>query len=134
MAFNARQLKFIEAYTGNGADAARLAGYKGDDKTLASVAYKLLTNTDIKRAIQERVAKQTDSLIATKEERQRFWTEFMRSPALEPKDRMKASELLGRSQADFMEKVEVSGKLEVEKLSDEELDARIGSLAPKLIK
>jgi len=58
---NDRQRKFVDEYCidGNGAGAARRAGYQGDPGALASTAYNLLTNTDIRDAIDERLAKQS---------------------------------------------------------------------------
>ena len=42
-------------------------------------------------------------VIATRDERQKFWTDVMNSSSEEMRDRLKASELLGKSEADFTE-------------------------------
>lgn len=113
-----KQRRFVEAYmgeaAGNATEAARQAGYAGDDITLASVGYENLRKPQIRAAIESRA--EEDPLVATRFDRQRFWTRVMvgkefdgdEPPAM--KDRLKASELLGRSQLDFVERVEHTGK------------------------
>jgi hypothetical protein len=57
----------------------------------------------------------TSQAIATREERQSFWTAMMRGEEPgEPKDRLKASELLGRSQGDFIDRVDATTRIIVE--------------------
>lgn len=125
---NSRQQKFVEAYAGNATEAARLAGYSGDENTLGVVAHKLLRNAKITQAIQTRETKTLKKLIATREDRQNFWTETMLREDVDLSTRLRASELLGRSQADFTDKVEHSGTMKLESLSDEDLDRRINQL------
>ena len=98
-----KQQKFIQAYSGNAADAARMAGYSS--RTAKAIGFELLTKPDIKEAIQEREKERTDSMIATREERQTFWTSVLRDPETELRDRLRASELLGKSEGDFLERV-----------------------------
>ena len=104
MALTAKQLKFIEVYAGNGTDAARLAGYKGTDESLAAIASRLLRLVNVTDAIKSREAKRTSKLIANREERQQFWTKMMRAEEIPEKWRLEASKLLGMSEADFTEK------------------------------
>jgi phage terminase small subunit len=111
--FTPKQLKFVELYSGNGTEAARLAGYKGSDNTLAQAARDLLRNPQIKKAIEERQAKKLNPLIASREQRQEFWTAVMRDEEQTMKNRLKASELLGKSEADFTDKVEHSGTVDL---------------------
>lgn len=101
-----KQQKFVEAYTGNGVEAARKAGYKGSDATLAVTAHTTIRKSNVAAALKSREAKQLKPLIASRQERQKFWTEVMKSEE-HMRDRLKASELLGRSEADFTEKVEL---------------------------
>ena len=117
-------MKFIQLYDGNGTDTARKAGYTGSDNALGKTAYDLLRLPKILKAI----AKRTDNVkdrngqakkIATREDRQNFWTETMTGKETDMKDRLKASELLGRSQADFTEKVQVSGQQDLNVIVDE---------------
>ena len=121
-----RKRRFVEAYmaTANATEAARQAGYQGNSKVLNEQARKLLRRADVKAMLAKRVA--ADPKVATREERQRFWTETMLGvPQLENvkgkarkvvpalKDRLRASELLGKSQGDFIEvkKVEHGGEV-----------------------
>ena len=98
-----KQQKFIQAYSGNAADAARAAGYSS--RTAKAIGFELLTKPDIADAIREREKERTDSMIATREERQTFWTSVLRDPETELRDRLRASELLGKSEGDFLERV-----------------------------
>ncbi len=111
-----KQKLFIQVYEGNGADAARKSGYLGSDKALAQRAYELLTNPKIVRLIRKRNDPQKQALIATRIDRQKFWSDTMNDPTADPKDRLKASELLGRSEGDFIEKHEVKTKHTFESL------------------
>ena len=100
-----KQKKFVQCYMGNATEAAKKAGYS--EKTANEQGARLLANVSIKKAIEQREQKQTNKLIATREQRQEFWTKIMYSEEAEMKDRLKSSELLGKSQADFTDKLEV---------------------------
>lgn len=120
-----KQQAFVEAYAGNGTDAARIAGYKGNSNTLASVAKENLRKPHIWAAIQAREQTRADSRIATREERQAFWSSVLRDDVTQEipdgdevkivkdpqqmKDRLKAAELLGKSEGDFIDRTELSG-------------------------
>ncbi len=103
-----KQRKFVESYmggaNGNATQAARLAGYAGNDNTLASMGDANMRKAAILAAIEERVKQ--DPAVADRESRQRFWTAVMGDSVAEMRDRLRASELLGRSQADFVTRVE----------------------------
>jgi phage terminase small subunit len=109
-----RERRFVEAYmgeaAGNATVAAVSAGYS--KKTAGSIASRLLKKVNIRQAIDDRA--KTDPSTATREERQRFWTDVMlgKGPYNDTamRDRLKASELLGKSQADFVELHEHTGK------------------------
>ena len=103
-----QQKKFVQAYMGNATEAAKIAGYS--EKTAYSQGQRLLKKVEIKKAIEQRETKQTNKMIATREQRQEFWTKIMYDDEAEMKDRLKSSELLGRSQADFTDKLEATGK------------------------
>ncbi len=107
MALNARQRAFVEAYCGNATEAAIAAGYSA--KYAGRNADKLLKNTKVQEALKEREDKRLASLIATREERQRFWTTLMRDEDRKEVDRLKASELLAKSEGDFLERRELTG-------------------------
>lgn len=105
-----KQRKFVEAYAGNGTEAARVAGYRGDENVLAQVARDNLRKPQIAEAIRKRETKETRGAIATRQERQAFWTSVMHDCDEQMFARLKASELLAKSEADFVERHEVSGK------------------------
>lgn len=103
----ARQQRFVDAYDGNATAAALAAGYS--KKTAAFIGAENLKKPKIAAAIRTREQKRASPLIATREERQSFWTATMRDKSAEMRDRLKASELLGKSEADFIDKLQASG-------------------------
>lgn len=116
MALTPKQQAFVDAYAGNGVEAARAAGYAGDDATLATSASRLLKHAEVSAAIARRnvvvekareEALEQAGRIATRAERQAFWTKVMLDTDEEMGARLKASELLGKSQADFKERLEL---------------------------
>ena len=126
-----RERRFVEAYmgqaAGNGTEAARLAGYKGNDNVCHVQAARLLRKATVRAAIDARVA--ADPQIMDRTARQRLWSEVTqgRGPYADAplRDRLRASELLGKSQGDFIERHEVSGTLTlVDLLAPKGLDAR----------
>jgi phage terminase small subunit len=104
---NAMQQRFIEAYAGNATEAALAAGYS--PKTAEVQGCRLLKNVNIAKAIRKREAKAIRSTVATRVERQEFWSSTMRDGEAEMRERLKASELLGRSEGDFLDKHEITG-------------------------
>lgn len=117
-ALTEKQRRFVEAFmgqaAGNATEAARLAGYDGDDDSLRAIASQNLTKLNIREAIESRI--DSDPLVATRFDRQRFWSRVMAGKEMDGdkpaqmKDRLKASELLARSHGDFVERVEHTGK------------------------
>ena len=101
----AKQQAFVDAYAGNATAAAMAAGYS--PKTARSQGQRLLTNDDIKDAIKARETQRIAPAIATRQERQEFWTSVLRDENEAMKDRLKAAELLGKSEGDFLERVEM---------------------------
>ena len=97
-----RQQRFVEAYNGNATQAMIDAGFS--KKSAASNVDKILKNTEIQAAIQNREKERNSAAIATREERQTFWTAIMRDDEVDLRDRLRASELLGKSEGDFLEK------------------------------
>ena len=86
---------------GNATEAARIAGYKGNDATLSAVGSENLRKPLIRSELDARV--KADPGVMDREQLQRWWSELVRDSAHEPKDRLKASELLAKSQALFTE-------------------------------
>ena len=110
-ALNPKQRRFVAEYLKdqNGTQSAIRAGYS--KKTAYAIASENLKKPEIREALAEldkRVLELGGNAIADKAERQRFWTDAMRKPDLEFQHRIKTSELLGKTQGDFIEKVEHS--------------------------
>lgn len=117
----AKQQAFVDAYTGNGVAACRAAGYTGLDSTLATQASRLLRMPKVAAALEARRAKveaqaadvRAVGRIATRAERQAFWTRVMEDAGEEMGARLKASELLGKSECDFTERVQHEGTVSI---------------------
>lgn len=131
--FTPKQQKFIDFYEGNATEAARKAGYK---KPRAS-GHENLTKPNILAAIKNREKERILEGILSREERQIFWSRVIKGEETEqvvvgkgdercvedikPKlsDRLKASELLGRSEADFTENIKHGGVVGLKELLDD---------------
>lgn len=117
---------------GNATEAARLSGYKGSDNTLGVVGFDNLKNPKIAAAIAERT--KSDPLVLGREELQQFWSRVLTARELdagdEPamKERLRASELLARSQGVFVERVEIEDGPERTARAKEERLKRIKEL------
>ena len=109
----AKQRAFVEAYAGNATEAALAAGYTTSNARI--VGCQNLTKANVKKAIENRGKEARNLRIATRQERQNFWTRVMlgEEPDADMKDRLKATELLGRSEADFTEKIQADMKVNV---------------------
>lgn len=110
-----KQRRFCEEYAangGNGTAAATVAGYSKPDVEAA----RTLRIVKVASALEALRLETTSAAIATREERQEFWTRVLRGdePGVEMKDRLKASELLGKSQADFVDRVDATTRIVVE--------------------
>ena len=101
-----KQKRFVELYNGNATEAAQLAGYA--PKNAHITGYKLLRDSKIKKALEERLKKADGPHIASREERQAFWTKVFYDENCDMAHRLRASELLAKSNADFVERREVS--------------------------
>lgn len=108
-----RQAAFAQAYARHGvAERAALeAGYS--ERTARGSAQRLLANAGIAAEV-ERLSKKTESAaVADATERREFWTAVMRNDEGDMKDRLKASELLGRTGGDFIDRVDNSGAVTI---------------------
>ncbi len=127
-----KQRRFVEAYMGeaggNATQAARLAGYAGNDNTLASMGDANVRKPAIQAAIKERV--DADPAVADREVRQRFWTTTMGNVAADMSHRLKASELLGRSQGDFVDRHQIEN-VQTHEEALAELDADLAEFDSK---
>jgi len=113
-----KQERFVDYYDGNATEAARKAGYMGNDHTLGAVGKENLEKPGIRKAIEKRNAGAKKKTILNREQRQKIWS--MITMGKNPKtgqddalitirDQLKASELLGKSECDFIQKIEHGG-------------------------
>jgi phage terminase small subunit len=112
--FTNRQQRFIDAYAGNCKEAARKA------KISYGYARQLLTKSNILEAIRTRQDTEVrPKTILTRQQRQEFWSKVMDDENENMHNRLRASELLGKSEADFVEHLVVK---EEDTLTDEECE------------
>ena len=95
-----KQKKFVDAYNGDIKAASKEAG------TSYTYGRELLTKTHIKQAIRDRENKELSPTIASRQKRQQFWTVVMEDGDETMPNRLRAAELLGKSEADFTEKIQ----------------------------
>ena len=120
---NDKQAKFIAEYTKdlNATQAAIRAGYS--PRSAYSQGQRLLKKAEVQAAMAEHREKG----IADRETRQKFWSDTMLNKKEDMKHRLKASELLAKSECDFIERAEVkndvniSSGYDLSKLSKDEL-------------
>lgn len=103
-----KQRRFVEAYDGNATAAAIAAGYS--PKNARNTGARMLTKANIRAALRDREEERSALIIATREERQAFWTEIMRDENTMIMAKLKASELLAKSEGDFLDRHELTGK------------------------
>lgn len=111
-----REQKFVEYYSGNAIDAAKKAGYTGTDNTISVTAHRLLRKPKIKDAIRQREKTEKRPHIMNRQERQAFWTKVAQDSNEDMRNRIRASELLGKSEADFTANHNVKGEITIEDL------------------
>lgn len=92
-------------------EAAIEAGY--DKDTINQQVAKLRGNERIQEKIDFLRKEKLLENIARVEERRAFWTNVMRDPKNAINARLKASELLGKSDGDFIDKKEINTKTEL---------------------
>lgn len=114
------QKKFIDNYieTGNATQSYIDAGYKARGNSAEANASRLLRNVKAREYIEERNKALESPRIATMTEVKEFWTNTMNAKNEETKDRLKASELIAKTNGAFLDKVEHSGKLGVTIIDD----------------
>lgn len=101
---------FVLAFVENGgmaSEAAMAAGYP--EQRAAQIGYKLLKKTDIQRAIQSLFSDSWDIRVAKVMEAQAFLTAVMRDDQQSMRHRLKAAEMIIKSQGGFIDKVQHVG-------------------------
>ena len=97
---NQKELDFIRLYEGDPLEAAKLAGYSAP----WSAVKRLMKKPAIAEAVHDRERKTIEPLVASRIKRQEFWTNTMQDEKTNMANRLKASELLGKSEGDFIER------------------------------
>lgn len=108
MKLTGKQTAFKDEYcrnSQNGTAAARIAGYKGNTNQLGQRAHELVNNSKVKDEIDKQLAEIKAENIANRQQRQQFWTSMMSDENASNGDKLRASELLGRSEADFTDNI-----------------------------
>jgi hypothetical protein len=128
-----QQRLFVEAYCGDEVEAMEIAGYSGADTYLKSRALELLRQPHIMQAIKDRSKYLTNmgAAIASKEERQMMWSSVMNNHDphhrtekdangipipkgnLPMNMRLKAAEMLGKSEGDFVERIDINHNITI---------------------
>ena len=126
--FTDKQRRFIDSYTGNIEEAAKIA------KLSYGYCRILITKPSIVLAIQARSEKRNVNAphISNRQQRQQFWSDTMNDTEIDMKDRLRSSELLGKSEKDFVDRVELTGQdggaVKYESMSDAQIDIKIAAM------
>jgi hypothetical protein len=128
-----KQKLFIEAYAGDEVVAMQIAGYSGEPGYLRQQAKKLLSQPKILKALQDRTRYLINlgSAKADREERMMMWSSIMNNHDPHAKQeydangipiqqgniplsvRLKASELLGKAEGDFVTQIDINHNVTV---------------------
>ena len=108
---NARQKKFADEYiiTGNITQSAIKAGYS--ESYADSQGYRLLGIVGMQEYIQERNGQLDKEKIADMQEVHEFWANILRDEENSTSDRIKVSELIGKTNGAFLDRVEQTGDM-----------------------
>lgn len=103
---NPRQKAFVDHFhaCGNATQAARMAGYEGTDQSLAVMGSRLLKHVKVRAAIEASAKPAEERRIATAEQIQQLWSEVLNNQRVPLSERLKASELLAKTQGQFIKK------------------------------
>ena len=138
---NQKMRLFAEAWTGDIVEAMKIAGYSGADSYLKNKGAEFLRREDIQNVVENRnkYVKKANEVVATRLERQAFWSSIMRNKDPhavkkfdvngneKPKEdlplstRLKASEMLGKSEADFVEKLSIDHNVTISEVISESM-------------
>jgi phage terminase small subunit len=110
-ALSKRQMAFVELYNGNLEQTAIKAGYSVKAAKIAGI--RNMKNDTVRYLIQQRQTKELKPQVFSRIERQIYWSDIMRDTEQDMKNRLKASELLARSEGDFLDRVEHTGDIEL---------------------
>ena len=106
-----KQQAFVDIYieTGNATEAATKAGYSR--KTAKQTGYENLKKPYLVDYIKHRNKEIESKRIANMKEVKEFWTQLLRDAEADPRDRLKASEYIAKTNGAFLERVEHQGQV-----------------------
>lgn len=104
-----RQSKFVELWNGNPTETAEMAGYSCPKYA----GIRCMKNVTICHQIQEKRAAELKPQILNRQERQKFWTDVIKDADEKIEARLKSSELLGRSEGDFLDRTHQTGDIDI---------------------
>lgn len=123
MALSKRQQQFINAYSGDIVATMKAIGYGGDESDLYAKGRDMLRNANVQEALRSRYTYTVDQKknIADKNELLEWWTGIMKNKdkhggpedKVPLRERLKASELIGKAHIMFGEKKEVDHKVTI---------------------
>jgi phage terminase small subunit len=103
-----RQRDFAKLVAGGMKEEDAMAQVGYSKNYIPNTLYKLRNNKRIQELIEKyKEGPVTDNVIANNIDRQMFWTSVMNDPSNTTGMRLKASELLGRSEGDFVDRRQV---------------------------
>ena len=100
-----KQQAFIDLWDGDVKSTSEKAGFS------YQYGRELATKPYIVQHIRNRQAAELAPKIMTRQERQALWTELAGDTNEKTSDRLKATELLGRSEADFIDRLKVESEI-----------------------
>ena len=100
-----KQQAFIDLWDGDVRSTSEKAGLT------YQYGRRLATKSYIIQQIRNRHEKEMAPKIMTRQERQALWTELAGDTNEKTSDRLKATELLGRSEADFIDRLKVESEI-----------------------
>ena len=116
----AKQKMFADEYikTGNAKQSYINAGYSARGNAAEAAASRLLRNVKVRDYIRQRNKELDRDTIADMQEVKEFWTNILRNKAADSKDRLKASELIAKTNGAFLDRIENSGIIKID-IADE---------------
>ena len=108
-----KQQKFCDFYikTGNATESAIEAGYK--KSSAYAIGSENLKKLEIQDYIQSRAGKMDKQRTASMEEVHEFWYKTMTDEEVAQRDRLKASEYIAKTHGAFLDRLELSGGVEL---------------------
>lgn len=118
--------------TNNATESAIKAGYS--KKTAYSIGSRLLKDVEVQKYLNKLMSGEEKKRMMNLQQIQEFWASVVNDKRAKLSDRLKASEYIAKSNAAFITKTEISGKVEtktenqISLLSTEDLKALVDGI------